>query len=279
MTHTNDRPSNPLIQMWCPSYSETKFVNARYPVCGENNVGFSLTFANLLLPTLPKGHGVVLLNTGVGGTGFSSNQWVVPDGPLTKNSVAQVDALASALPTSLGGTYHFHAMLWHQGEEDAGDNHAHFHASYCQYLQSDLSALIDFFRTNMKGATAGTPFMDGGMLPYWVDAVNGTEGVMSAIYALNTSRPCTGTADSRIFPDFFPGTKTPAGEPGHRSGITGDVIHFNATQATLMGYQYFDAYKRAVSLDSVVPSAKTKACGGVAKDELATAQCTGGPVF
>ena len=76
-------------------------------------------------------------------------------------------------------------------------------------------------QANMKGATAGTPFMDGGMLPYWVDAVNGTEGVMSAIYALNTSRPCTGTADSRIFPDFFPGTKTPAGEPGHRSGITG----------------------------------------------------------
>jgi hypothetical protein len=60
---------------------------------------------------------------------------------------------------------------------------------------------------------------------------------MSAIYGLNTSRVCTGTADSRIFPDFFPGTKTPCGEPGHRSGITGDVIHFNATQATMMGHQ------------------------------------------
>ena len=55
--------------------------------------------------------------------------------------------------------------------------------------------------------------------------VNGTEGVMSAIYALNTSRVCTGTADSRIFPDFVPGTKTPNGEPGHRSGVTGDVIY------------------------------------------------------
>ena len=29
--------------------------------------------------------------------------------------------------------------------------------------------------------------MSGGMLPYWVDSVNGTEGEMSAIYAINTS--------------------------------------------------------------------------------------------
>jgi hypothetical protein len=107
------------------------------------------------------------------------------------NSLKQVDALAAALPTALGGNYSFDAMLWHQGEEDAGDNRDHYAASYCQYLETDLSALIDHFRTNMKGATAGTPFMDGGMLPYWVDAVNGTAGVMSAIYALNTSRPCT----------------------------------------------------------------------------------------
>ena len=98
------------------------------------------------------------------------------------------------------------------------------------------------------------------MLPYWVDAVNGTSGVMSAIYALNTSRTCTGTADSRIFPDFFPGTNTPDGEPRHRSGVTGDVIHFNATMATVMGHQYFRAYKSALELTSVVPSDRTKAC-------------------
>jgi hypothetical protein len=60
-----------------------------------------------------------------------------------------------------------------------------------------MGALIDFLRANFKGASAGTPFMDGGMLPYWVDSVNGTDGVMSAIYGLNTSRLCTGTADSK----------------------------------------------------------------------------------
>ena len=80
-----------------------------------------------------------------------------------------------------------------EGEEDAGDNRlppAKHQASYCTYLETDLGALVDHFRASFKGAAPGTPFMSGGMLPYWVDSVNGTEGVMSAIYAINTSRPC-----------------------------------------------------------------------------------------
>lgn len=145
-----------------------EFIPAKVPVYGEFNVGFSQTFANLLLPTLPEDHGVVIINTGVGGTGFSDGRWVVPNGSLTIQSIAAVEKLAIALPQNLGGEYIFHAMLWHQGEEDAGDNRDHFQATYCTYLMSDLSALIDHFRANFRGASTGTPFLDGGMLPYWV---------------------------------------------------------------------------------------------------------------
>jgi hypothetical protein len=80
----------------------------------------------------------------------------------------------------------------------------------------------------------------------------------------------------RIFLDFFPGTTTPCGEPGHRSGITGDVIHFNATQAVRMGYQYWDAYQSAMALTAVAPSAKTKACNAsssIALPEQVIAKC------
>jgi hypothetical protein len=80
----------------------------------------------------------------------------------------------------------------------------------------------------------------------------------------------------RIFPDFFPGTKTPCGEPGHRSGITGFVIHFNATQAVRMGHQYFAAYQRAMGLTTVVPSAKTEACNGTDLPRQAITQCSNG---
>jgi hypothetical protein len=244
------------------------------PVYNERNVGFSQTYANLLLPTLPVGDGVMLINTAVGGTGFSSSEWTIPGGRLTKNALAGMQNLSAAFPQAFPrGAYKLHSMLWHQGEEDAGDNSQNYHADYCTYLEADMGALIDYFRGTsfagagrFPGASVGTPFVDGGLLPYWVDkesnggGANGTAPTMEAIYALNTSRACTGTADSRIFSDFMADGTTPNGEPGARSGITHDVIHFNATMQVMMGHQYWGSYQRAVALSTVVPSDKTRAC-------------------
>lgn len=259
-------PSTPRIQMFCGkkyrcSYGD--FAPAKVPVFGEANVGFSQTFANLLLPTLPEDEGVVIVNTGVGGTGFSSGYWTVPNGTLTQESLGAMKDLASAIPAKLGGDFKLKVMLWHQGEEDAGDNKQGYNATYCTYLERDLGKLVGFFRQNFPGASEGTPFIDGGLLPYWVGKVgNATSGVMRAIYALNTSRVCTATADSGIFSQFLPNGE-PNGEPRDRSGVTHDVIHFNATQQVLMGYQYWSAYHTALTLTKVVPSAETRACGNL----------------
>ena len=277
-------PANDLIQMYCWNGRGCKggsFAPATVPVWGESNVGFSLTFANLYLKTLPEDHGIVLLNTGVGGTGFHDGRWLPPNGPLAIQSVNAVKGLFGNISSGLGGTSVFQAMLFHQGEEDAGDNRgmderksadgltsadgrtgaAPFQADYCTYLVNDISALIDFFRENFPGASNSTPFIDGGLLPYWEDAVKGTEDVVSAIYALNTSRVCTATADSRVFPDFLP-DGTPNGDPKYRSGASGDVIHFTATQAFFMGFQYWQAYEKALELTQVVPSSRTAGCSG-----------------
>ena len=56
----------------------------------------------------------VLLNTGVGGTGFSDGNWVVPNGRLTVRAIAAVEALKANITAALGGEYSFHTMLWHQ---------------------------------------------------------------------------------------------------------------------------------------------------------------------
>lgn len=257
-------PTTSRIQNF--DWGKSSFRPAAVPLANEHNVGFSQTFANLLLLHLPgDDHGIVLVNTGVGGTGFVDHRWTVPDGDLLKHSVTVMRALAGQLVPSLGGDYTVDALLWHQGEDDAGDNRQGFQASYCHYLEDDMGALVDYVRAHFPGADQNTPFLDGGMLPYWEDTVNGTADVSQAIYALNTSRARTGTADSRIFPDFLPGTRTPNGEPQYRSGVSGDVIHFNATQAVLMGREYWAAYLRALRVDRPVPSARTKACG-VARD-------------
>jgi hypothetical protein len=106
-------PTTSRIQMWCQA--SRHFAPATVPLCGENNVGFSQTFANLLLPTLPADHGVIIVNTGVGGTGFHSGEWVVPDGPLTQNSVTTMNDLVNAFKPAFGAaTYKLYGMLWHQ---------------------------------------------------------------------------------------------------------------------------------------------------------------------
>jgi hypothetical protein len=263
-------PLTPRIQMFSwHGGPPGSFAAAQYPVYNEANVGFSLTFANLLLQTLPESEGVVLVNTGVGGTGFHANQWNASTGPLAIQSVKVVTELAAAVPAQLGGNYSLHSMLWHQGEQDGGDNRDGYHASYCDYLQADLSPLIDFLRASFPGGSPSTPFIDGGLLPYWVDKeAPGTGGVMEALYALNTSRACTATADSRVFADFTPGG-LPNGDPKYRSGASGDVIHFSATQAFFLGFEYFNAYRSALQLTAVVPSGRTSGCGSPVQPPVA----------
>ena len=245
------------------------FAPAQYPVFNEANVGFSLTYAHLLLATLPASEGVVLVNTGVGGTGFHKSEWNATTGPLALQSVKAVADLAAALPAQLGGNYSLTAMLWHQGEQDGGDNGDGYGASYCDYLQADLSPLIDFFRAQFPGASPSTPFIDGGLLPYWVDKeAPKTTGVMEALYALNTSRACTATADSRVFPDFAP-DGSPNGDPKFRSGASGDVIHFSANQAFFLGFEYYNAYLAALRVTAVVPSARTAGCNAPVQPPVA----------
>lgn len=132
-----------------------------------------------------------------------------------------------------------------------------------------MSALIDFFRASFPGASSTTPFVNGGLLPYWMNNVaNGTGGVARAIDALNTSRACTGTANSRVFPEFNP-DGTPAGDPKARSGASGMVIHFTATQQFFFGFEYWSAFLRARALTAVVPSSDTSACGGAIQPPVA----------
>ena len=57
-------PLNPRIQAFSGwRRPPGSFVPAAYPVYNEANVGFSLTFANLLLQTLPPNEGVIIVNT------------------------------------------------------------------------------------------------------------------------------------------------------------------------------------------------------------------------
>jgi hypothetical protein len=39
------------------------------------------------------------------------------------------------------------------------------------------------------------------------------------------------------------------------------VIHFSATQAFFLGFEYYNAYRSALQLTAVAPSNRTESCG------------------
>lgn len=107
-------PLSPSIQMFCwRGACNGTFTAAHVPLYNEANVGWALTVGNLLQQTLPDDHGVVLVNTGVGGTGFYTGAWLPPNGPLAVQSVRVMKELFAALPT-LGGNATLEGLLWHQ---------------------------------------------------------------------------------------------------------------------------------------------------------------------
>lgn len=252
-------PTTPRIQMFCGTgsgCSANTFAPASVPLYNEMNVGFSQSFANTLLPSLAANQGIILVNGAVGGTGFSNGYWFTTNQGLTANAITMTNNLMASVAGAIGGTPVFSGIFWQGGEADAGDNS--FSDTYCHYLNSDLTPMLTFLLGNINGATASTPIVTGGMLPYWVNVrVPAASSVQSALYAINTTMAHSATADSSILANYLPGG-VPNGDPDQLSGGSGDsgaVIHFNATEAVLMGQQYYKAYLVAKSLSSPVNAA------------------------
>ncbi len=248
---------------WSSSLNCTSgtFAPASVPLYNEQNVGFSQSFAALYLTMLPANHGIVLVNTAVSGTGFYGGNWFTSNQGLTAQMLTALNFASSSIGTQLGGTPQFDLFLWHQGEEDAGDNGAGYSAPCWYYLRNDIGPFIDFVRANSPGASPTTPFVVGGLLPYWLSQVSGAHGVEIALYTINATRAYTATADSSIFPNYLPNS-IPDGDPGVLSAYNGLVMNFNATQAVVMGQQFFNAYQQAVVLTTPTTAATSDTgCG------------------
>ena len=57
--------------------------------------------------------------------------------------------------------------------------------------------------------------------------------------------------------------------PPARPPLDIQVIHFTATQQFFFGFEYVHAYRRALQVTSVVPSAATSACGAPVQPPVA----------
>ena len=210
--------------------------------CAGAHVSFVMSFARALLPTLAPSDLIVVVPTAISGTGFADNTWTAYTGGGFVPAVAKLRRAWTLLGEGAYAKYTrlFSGVLWHQGEHDAGDNGAGHVANTTFYLQNDIGPMIAAFRntTFLNFSSPTLPFVAGQMLPSWVD--NSThpvrQGVKIALAVLTQYVAYTGFADSYGL----------LGDPGNRSGLDNEVIHFTARSQRILGRRYHAAYDAAL---------------------------------
>lgn len=189
----------------------------------------ALEYARRLLASQPANHGVIIVVTAEGGTGFVNADWRVGD-QLADESIARANLVIGAI-TAAGRSVASIAALWQQGEADAVDGLQQGEYAAC------LDALIGAWRSGITGAA---------MMPV-------TLGEMAASY--QASQPLAAPivaalADTpnRLDHTAFVPSVWPAG-----SGQTGDLpgaLHFTRDASRALGWAHF--LKREEARDHTV---------------------------
>ena len=177
-------------------------------------IGFGLTFAKLVNEHLDDGKNILIIPCGKGGTGFIDQNWNKGD-PLYNDLINRYRLIKNDYPDSK-----LLAILWHQGEKDVGND--------------EYQNLLDGFINNLRKdvGNPSTPFILGGMVPYWVNLRSARE-VQQQIISTTTLRISNvGYADPNL-PFVI-----------EKSDNDFDAIHFDAVGQREMGRRYFEEYLR-----------------------------------
>ena len=237
------------------------------PCAIGSHVSFARTFAKSLLPSLGGEDVIVLVPTGISGTGFIDGVWPAYSGSGFKAAIAKLKRTwqllhdgthatdveaqpAAAAPPAYNAT--FSGVLWHQGTCDAGDNSQHVAANASYHLNHNLVPLIASLRnsTLLPFTSPSLPFVLSQMLPSWMDNVTHPEraGVKEALAMVSQYVAYTGFADSYGL----------LGDPVFLSGSDHEVVHFTARSQRLLGKRYYTAYQAAlVNYPEQPPSSST----------------------
>lgn len=154
---------------------------------------------------------IVFIPCAQGSTGFFSNSWNKGDFNY-EDMVARTNQCLSENPT-----FKLKALLWHQGENDAGN--ANYENQFNQFN-------IDW-RNDIIKADNQTRFICGGLLPSWVGSNPDRLAVQN--FLANTPNRWS-----------FSGYASSDGLVGH------DDVHFNSNDSLILGSRYYTAYKNII---------------------------------
>jgi hypothetical protein len=217
-----DKGAEGIYQLGRLAPNDLKIIPAKEPLQHFNphadRIGFALTFAKLYQVYIQKKNDILIIPCGMDNTGFDGEGWHKKDF-LYDNAVDRVNYVFKKYPKST-----LKAILWHQGEKDV---------NYKNY-QRDLDTFIVQLRRDITAANKNTPFILGGMVPYWTELKPQRKHQQEIIKETTKRIPATAFVSS-----YLP---YKIQKPDNNQ----DTVHFNADGQREMGKRYFEVYKSMV---------------------------------
>lgn len=185
-----------------------------------NRIGFAMTFATLYKENLlAPDRKILLIPCGKGGTGFESKDWN-PGDPLYEDAIKRTNYILENYPNAT-----LKGILWQQGEKDVNLKSKHY--------QENLDTMIFHLRKDIKLASINTPFLMGGMVPYWVNQKDRRIEQQKEIRLTSVRHPNVFYIDPMV-PFVI-----------KKKDDRDDEIHYDAKGQRELGRRYFDIYQTA----------------------------------
>ena len=191
---------------------------AREHKWGDERIGnFSLSFGTEYIAKgkLQDGRKLLVLRTAVGGTGFCDKRWGLKDDLFTRMMEMAKTALALNPKNKLV------ALLWHQGETDAGglkDTH-----------YKNLTALVNTVRDTFN--CESLPFVAGDFVSEWkTENAAACEPIIAAIKNVCADIGCAKFVETSELLS------------NNQQIGNGDTIHFSKEALDILGRKYFKAF-------------------------------------
>jgi len=215
------------------------YLNSDFTICqahervwGNNVLGdFSLSFCTSYIKNglLQPGRKLLVIRSGVGGTGFLDHRWGINDDLY----IRMMNMTKTAL--KLNPKNRLVAFLWHQGETDAIFNATR------QGHYDNLSTLLKSVRKSFKAEKL--PLIAGDFVYRWKsENMNICEPVIAAIKDV-----CTDAGYAR----FVETAELPCNDDAVGNQ---DIIHFSREALNLLGVKYFEAFCDIIGQNTVKPS-------------------------
>ncbi len=206
--------------------AELSVTVAEEPIGAAGKVGkLAISFARAYLADgkLQEGRKLLILNAGVGGTGFRDNQWGL--GRTLYQRLKDFTRVA----LGLNGENRLVAFLWHQGECDSFENAAWSAEKKYAVHKKNLGEMLADFKQEFS--CPNLPFIAGGFCDEWyLKNKEACDGVLQAIQEICASH------GAFVFTDGLLSNNQKTGN--------GDDIHFCRESLHILGKAYYDAFKR-----------------------------------